>query len=218
MIHQNPTHVSHDPTLKHVLSCFGMTKEGIATFWAEQPTGGLNTKPLAHRCAAILAQEFSPGGTEQSLQSVLSEQISDATLWEKICPDAVSRNDNGTRTVSLSRWARDVYAVAFAKSFFGEQILNVNPHFLQSLHVFDDKSWMPIYGASGPWCGDMSNGLGRIQKTLMKYFALPESQRSDGSNLVKKMEKALRTGGMKDADVASYISMIYWGYILALSP
>ena len=207
-IHQNPAHFTHDPTLKHVLRCFGMSAKGISTFWAKS----LNDKPLAHRCAAILAQEFSPGGTEQSLQNVLTKEISNALLWQSKDFEPSTQGGNNVRIVSLTRLSRSVYATAFAKSFFGDSIFNISPEFLQDLYVFDEKSWMPIYGATGPWSHDMARALENIQKALVRYVQLPESHRPDGSGLMKKMEKTLREGGMEDADIASYISMIYWGY------
>ena len=193
-------------------SAIGVTADGIRKLFRLPPGAEHSAKSPAHRCISIIKHEMSPGSGD-NLQSKILRQINDVVHWESISPKAVREDGSDSRTVSLSRWVRDTFVLGSAKAMFGDSLLKVDPRFTESFFSFDDQSWKLLYGMPGQALDPAFKAIRNVQDTFRKFLELPVNERSDTSDMIRKMQASIKEGGVSDSDVATFMSMVYWGYV-----
>ena len=191
-------------------SAIGVTADGIRKLFRLPQGAEPSAKSPAHRCISIIKHEMSPGSGD-NLQSKILRQINEAVHWESVSPNAIREDGSDSRTVSLSRWIRDTFVLGSAKAMFGDSLLKVDPRFTDSFFAFDDQSWKLLYGMPGNFLDPAFKAVRHVQDTFKNFLKLPIGERSDTSGMIRKMQASIHGGGVSDIDVATFMSMVYWG-------
>lgn len=218
---KNTESLTFDEYVRDMMLRFGTGSAAVEAMWKHNPnTRAHNSKltpnPL-HKCLAhlqesIMKQQLLPGEKFQSLSNKFLARISVAMSWERISQKAVLSEpmDRSYRIVGLLEWTKEVLLNSATRTFFGDQLLEIEPNLLTNFVSFDDNSWLFTYKIPKPWSKDMLAAKNVVQKALGTYFDLPRQERCDESWLVRTLEDEMRGLGIESIDMAAMFNMIFW--------
>ena len=152
---------------------------------------------------------MTPKPSNDPLKEKFLSHVSEFTKQENLPLNAHIAMDEDTVWLSLMAWIRESFSATSAKSLFGEAVFRFDPHFLDHVLQFDDKSWMLFAEIPRPWSSSMWTAKKNIMKTMSQYFQLPQSERADASDMVKNMEAVLYENGLSVQDTATFITLVY---------
>ena len=167
-------------------------------------------KMLAHLCEDFYREQLHPGNNLDILQKSFLQIINKSLSWESISENVILSSTSTEKTVSLLGWCRHVLLDAATRSFFGDRLLDIQPDLFKSFFDFDDNSWQLTYKLPGFLCKDMNKAKKTGINALEEYFMLPREERKGEAWLVRNLEAEMRNVDIKEADIASFVMMIYW--------
>ena len=218
---KNIESLTFDEYVRDMMLRFGTGSAAVEAMWNHNPktqpqNSKLTPNPL-HKCLAhlqesIMKQQLLPGEKFQSLSNKFLAHISTAMSWERITQKAVLLEpvDRSYRIVGLLEWTKEVLLDSATRTFFGDQLLDIEPHLLTNFVFFDDNSWLFTYKIPKPWSKEMLVAKDVVQKALGTYFDLPRHERSGQSWLVRTLEDEMRALGIEAKDLAAMFNMIFW--------
>ena len=203
------------PFIRHVVTAFGVTKDGLRLLWGQPKRNNLTKE--AHRHATVIEnvlgfahQKLSPSAANMSIHRRFVEQVIAHTGVESIPKAAIlSEQPDGKFEVSLATWIRQAFGHASTRAIFGESLFRIEPDILQYVLAFDDKSWMLFSDIPPPWSSSMWKAKKKVQEAVTEFFNLPEGERSDASEMLKSMESSMRENNVCTDDIATFITLVY---------
>ena len=218
-VNRNAAELTFDAYIKDMMQHFGATATAINKMWQHPNPKSVDDrdkfpnptmKPMAHQAEVIIRHQLHPGPRLNDLQDIFLQSIYDSATWSNIKDEVTLTAFVDTRTVSLVGWSRDALLAGATKAFFGESLLRREPDLLESFFTFDDLSWKLSYKIPAPWSNDMHRVRKEAQDAFTRYFESSSESRADACWLVKTLESEMRGSGIGSADIAAYLTMIYW--------
>ena len=205
------------PFLLKVSKSFGISEHGIKLLQSPpryQPRAEHSRqRTVIESALAVVHLELSPKVANEPIQNRFLAQMFEHTSWNKLPLDATVAVSEDSAWMSLTDWIRRTFSEASVNAMFGEAVLRIDPKFLDHVLRFDDKSWMLFSDIPRPWSTSMWTAKDKIMYTMIKYFNIPRDQRSDASEMVKKMEHLLHENGFQVEDIAAFITLVYSSYV-----
>ena len=215
-MYKNIASLTSDEFIRDMMYQFGGSEDGIQKMW-QDPSKGirlLSPNPL-HKSLARLGeyfyrQQLHPGINLENLQSQFMPNIDKSLSYENISENIIISSTTGEKTVSLLGWVREVLLYSATRSFFGDRLLEIEPHLFQSFFDFDDNSWKLTYHLPHVFAKEMYGAKQQATEALVKYFQTPKDQRPGAAWLVQTLETEMRNLGIQESDIACFLMMIYW--------
>ena len=208
---------------------FGGSPAAVEKMWKVPGQGSspvaLNPNPtnkvLAHLCEDFYRQQLHPGRNLDVLQARFLQLINErmmtsGSLSDRIIVSSLSQ-PNRRKTVSLLGWCREVLLDAATRSFFGDRLLQIEPDLFEKYFDFDDDSWQITYKLPAVFTKRMTAAKNAGIDALTRYFRLPKEERLGEAWLVSNLEGEMRNVGIAEPDIAVFVMMIYWVYVILLA-
>lgn len=139
----------------------------------------------------------------------MNESLSWDVLKAASRPGYVASSSGASVELSLREWCGDVLLTGATRTFFGEALLKVAPNIFRHFFLFDDNSWMLLYGYPRFLARDMYQSKEATVDGLKRYSELSEERRHDGAHFVRTAEEALRDLDISKRDIAKFSLMVY---------
>ena len=222
--YKNTTSLSFDGFVRDLMLACGGSPSGVDKMYQRPASDGSGHVMIApnpmHKCLANLTVDFHkqqllPGDELDKLGIEFLRIINEHLQWERMtsqCSYVVKASPNAVE-VSLHKWCGDILVDAGTRAYFGERLLQIDPHLLHSFFDYHDKAWMLLFQYPHFLSKDMYAAKQRIIDALTTYFKLPKEQRQDEAWFIHALEREQRALGMSDQDVAALLMIVYWAYV-----
>lgn len=227
-IYKDTENLTFDPFMKEMLRRIGVSSDASEK-WI--PTVGPacasdhrdGPKPSIHEIShfgqKLCRQQLLPGPEFDVMSTKLIKDIEQSLQWNNISSAVTVSSTNGTKRVSLLGWCREVLIVSATRTFFGDRLMQIDPHLIESFYTFDAESWKAFFKFPPFLSRDMDSGKDRILNALSRYFLLPKEERKGVSWLISNLETEMIKVGITDvAEIASIVMPLYWVYVINPSP
>lgn len=210
--YKNTTTLDFGDVIKDLMVSFGVSRPGVERVF--ESNHGLtqwynpHSKSFFNLKSDFYHTQLHPGQQFQIIQGRFLGLIDDAMRSENLAQDIMLASDTNTKNASLFRWCQQVFLRANLRTFLGERILQMDPHFVQDFLDFDDNSWMIFY--RWPNAAVARNAKEKILTVLEAYLRLPKPERQGASWIIESMEDSQRQLGMKERDIAAVLMMFMW--------
>lgn len=164
----------------------------------------------------IFRQQLLPGKYLEDLQKVFMNNIQDCLFWAKIPDQAVLSSCQGIKTVSLVKWSSQALLNSATKTFFGSEMLRLEPDFCRYICEFDEESWKLQYGFPRILSKKMHHAKEKIINGLTTYFKLSKSKRPGAAWVVTEFEAEMRARGIEVNDIAAIFLGVCWVYVMVI--
>ncbi|KAL2827745.1 cytochrome P450 [Aspergillus cavernicola] len=211
-------HTEHIKDLLHGLGCSG---PGISEIDHDHQSKvsvsdgkvALTNHPSLYKVAEelmkkqVLDRHLGNGLLTRTLE-VLETQI----RWGGIEASTVlgTSEDGRELTVSLWRWAQVASIRTITTAWFGNAIWELSPSIIDDHMHVDHGLWKLLFRIPKPFAREVYAARTRVQRCLVGFLRLPESEKEDQSWAVKAAVEEMRSRGMSEEDMASYLLMVFW--------
>ncbi|CAD6446126.1 2e5bed58-8b25-417b-ab5c-118505115baa [Sclerotinia trifoliorum] len=166
-------------------------------------------KSLAHLNNDFWKQQLVPGQHYYDLQDKFFTLLTDSLRPERVRSGGAyvrARNTDGSFTVSLQEWTREVLIDAAVRVFFGHKLLDMSPDLITDFVAFDEHNWKLWY--KWPNATDMFAAKSRLASAIERWLCLSDEERGECSFIVATMISTQRAIGMSDKDLAKVLCMV----------
>lgn len=170
-------------------------------------------KPLATLARGMHIHQLYPGERLDSLEHqflTFFDKHLNLDQLQKACPYAIASTQTDV-VLPLMEWCSDAFTRAGQRAYFGDSLAQLDPTLTKTFIIFDELSWQVLYQYPDWLANEMKNARNTIQRALLKYIQLPQSQRTGDAWFTKAMENELRALNMSEDDIATMLVIIYWG-------
>ncbi|CAG8948903.1 hypothetical protein HYFRA_00002029 [Hymenoscyphus fraxineus] len=190
----------------------GLSKTGIRQLFRAPHPGKLTGKGLLALSKTLLIQQLSPGSQlddllEKSTKFLLSSMNVPSIASECQC---LTAPENGTVTVSVSRWISQVILHLGQEIYFGKSLAKVEPDMTKYFIEFDEVGWQALYQYPSILCGKMLEAKKKLYNGFERYISLPLDKRRDSAWLISKLEEEMQTLNLSLSDQALFLFHAYW--------
>ncbi|KAL8738945.1 MAG: hypothetical protein Q9181_000328 [Wetmoreana brouardii] len=214
-----------DPLVQNVMKAFGLQCTAVEHMFHDDP-GRLvpmevkdssllsaenpNNKCYFHMQKDWFRVQLHPGDKLRDLQEKYAQFLTASISWDSLSEGYTISADANERLVSMRGFTRLTLGMCALKAFFGKELFEICPSFLDHYQGFEDASWKVFYN----YPHFLAKGLHKIKdKTiddLVKYFALPAKQRPDLAWIFQTMEAELGNLSLSPRDRAGMMMLIIW--------
>lgn len=209
-IYKNTKTLTFDEYVRDVMASIGVSKDGIEELWKEPENGNRLHKSLVHAGVDFYREQLLPGNQLNSLWPRIHNLIDEDLKWNNLPKSATIKKVNGTLTLSLLGWTRDVLLKAVITAFFGDKLLELEPQFLHYFSTFDDESWKLTYKYPRSVSKRVYAANDKLIAAIETWLKLPNDQRSEAAWLIQKLETEALTSGIDVRDLAAMIDSLVW--------
>ncbi|KAL8827931.1 MAG: hypothetical protein Q9170_006813 [Blastenia crenularia] len=212
-IYKSTASLSFDQYIRDKMVAIGVSPAGFDRWWQVQAIHGLSTttgatkvtyKAPVHVGESLVKSHLNPGPRFDSLQTEALGRIDGHHLMH---PRSLV-GDGGK--ISLVRWCSEVLIDSTTRSFFGDDLMDIEPAVVSSFLQFDDLNWQFILPYPSFLAREMAAGRDRVIKALTKYFERPVETRTYTSAFVLSLEKEMRSQGISNEDIAAMLMLTVW--------
>ena len=210
-IYKNTKTLTFDEYVRDVMKSIGISDDGIEKLW-KPPTGiGKDSlhKALAHAGEDYYREQLLPGPQLDILWEQVLSDIASSIHWDNLPGSRFNRAET-SRSLSLLEWTSDVLLRSVVKGFFGDRLLQMDPHLLQNFAAFDKESWKLTYKLPRGVAKDMYDAKDKMVRSVKAYLQLPQDQRSEATWLIKKLEVEAGKANIDVQDLAAMITSLAW--------
>lgn len=159
---------------------------------------------------SIFRQQLLPGKQLDDLQTLFMNNIQDSLYWSKIPDQAVLSSNHDFKIVSLEKWSSHVLLNSALRTFFGTELLRLEPNFCRYICEFDEESWKLQYGFPRILSKKMHHARDKMIRGLTAYFKLPKSERPGAAWAVTEIETEMRARGIEVHDIGGIFLGVCW--------
>ena len=113
-------------------------------------------------------------------------------------------------TVSLGNFTRYVLSHCAFRTFFGEEIFEVEPNIARLYQKWEDDSWKVFFNYPHLLTKDLHAARLQAIEGLVRYHKLPLDRRTNMAWLFGTLDSELNSLDFNDTDRAGIIMMIVW--------
>ena len=216
-----------EPFVQNIMKAFGFNYSAVENMFHENPAHLL---PPAAQSSALLSIANPKGkcyfkmqsewlkhqllpndnGNLKSLQDKYARFLSESVSWNTLPSKCVVSSSKLEKTVSLKNFTRQILGECATKSFFGSKLLETSPFFLAHYQEYEDDSWKIFFNYPRFITRELHRIKDRALDDLVRYFALPQEQKSDLAWIFQTLDSELSTLGLVPRDRAGIMMMITW--------
>lgn len=166
-------------------------------------------KSLAHLNNDFWKQQLIPGERYYELQAKFYALLAEAMRPERLRAAGAyvkARGADGSVTVSLLEWTREILIDVAVRAFFGNKLIDMNPDLIADFVAFDQDNWKLWY--KWPNATDMFTAKRRLASAIEGWLALSDELRGECSFIVDTIVRTQRAIGTSDEDLANVLCMI----------
>lgn len=218
-VFKNTAELTFDEYIQNISIRVGMSPTSIHNLWrtpsedeAKRSEGIPNPsrKSVAHLGEAIFKMQLHPGEHAERLWAAVLGNI-----HSRVSPDSLEKSpalirSGKVKILSLRQLLFSVLVESSTTSFFGEELLRIEPNLLEHFEAFDESSWKLSFRVPKPWAKDMLSAMNKVSSALQRYADIPLENRSRASWLIHTLEKQFRGAGLESRDIGLQLLMIYW--------
>jgi len=219
-IHKNTATLTYDEFIRETLTSLGASQQAVDK-WIPPPQSGIIPNAIigvanaAHKDSLHLGerlcqQQLLPGKELSNLQSSLMTVLHDSLVWDRIPDTLTLPYTDKTKTVSLLGWCSDVLLESATRAFFGNRLLEIEPHLFENFYAFDTSSWKIHYGYPRILSRDLHTARAKIHSALTTYFKLPLEERPGAAWLIQSFEAKMKNLSIDETDIAAILIPVYW--------
>ncbi|BCR94020.1 cytochrome P450 [Aspergillus luchuensis] len=230
---RNTSALSYDPFTSRMLMAFGITPHHVRNLYKPDPARLLpdeqtrersllscaNPKKLSymHLQSQWFKTQLLPGehlnGLLNAYPVFLSRFLDISLLRKGLAREVTSFKCDGANTsvtLPLGRFCRYVLAQSAFRTFFGEELFEIEPEFTRIYQRWEDASWKIFYNFPHFLAPGLQADRKRVIAALAVYLDLPESKRKNTAWIFGAMNSELTNLGLPAHDRAGLIMMICW--------
>jgi hypothetical protein len=217
--------LSFDPFITSVMYTFGLEDSSIKKMYAPDPAKLIPEKyhPVSrlvnhnrkkqhyiHNMSEWLSQQLLPGAHAELLQDRYAGHLDRLLRWENLDPVYMKTNGATQKTVSLRNYTRVSLTNGANKTFFGKELFENSPDFIEGYKVYEDESWKIFFQYPKFMAKHLHEQKDKALDAMTSFLALPEEQRPETSWVMDTMNKELTYLGLPPRDRAGMIMLIAW--------
>ncbi|RAH69240.1 cytochrome P450 [Aspergillus aculeatinus CBS 121060] len=231
IVWRNTTALSYDPFTSRMLMAFGITPRHVRNLYEPDPARLLNDEKTREQSLLYRANpkklsymhlqsqwfktQLLPGDHLKGLLQVypvyLSRFLQIPQLRRGMSSETQGDETKASSvTVPLGRFCRYVLAQSAFRTFFGEELFEVEPQFAHIYQRWEDASWKVFYNIPPLLAPGLHSDRKRTIAALAVYLDLPDSQRKNTAWIFGAMNSELTNLGLPASDRAGLIMMICW--------
>ena len=218
--------LTFDPFVQQLMKLLGMSKKTQDTLYREEPVKFMqhekHSKSLLvkenpmhqafyHLQMTWVKQQLSGDMLTDIGQSFMGH-INQSLHVDSFSSSFIYSSTPDSRTISLKKMVRYCLVSSATKAFFGSQMQEVNPNFLDYYFNFEEAAWKMFYQYPRFLATDLYGASEGILSTMTKYYDRQQSDRPDTIWMFKTIETEMRHLGLESRDIAIMSFMLFWGY------
>ena len=217
--------LTFDPFVQQLMSLLGMSKKTQDLLYKEEPETFM---PVEKKSESLLLKENPTHQAFYHLQMEwVKQQLSGNMLTEignnfmgyinqslymnNFSPSFVYASAPGEKSISLKKMVRHCLVLSATKAFFGPQMQEVDPRFLEYYFNFEEAAWKMFYQYPRFLAQDLYGAAEGILSTMTRYYDRPESEKPELVWMFKTIETEMRHLGLPSHDIAIMSFMLFWG-------
>ena len=221
------TAFTFEPFIAKLLETFGFNRQAVETMFHDDP-GHL---VLANaKCYALLSTANPKGqnyikmqsewlkhqllphenGNLDALQQRYMYYLFREMTLEKVSEALVPTSHGKGQTHSLKQFCRHIVVQCATRAFFGDKLFEVAPSFLASYQAYEDESWKVFFNYPVFMATSLHSAKDKALDDLVRFFALPKTQRPEQAWIFDTLDSELDSLGMKPRDRAGIMMLIIW--------
>ena len=114
------------------------------------------------------------------------------------------------KCVSVREWTRLPLLDAGTAALYGEQLMEIEPNFVQYFGDFDYNSWMLLYHYPRLLSDPVNVPKRKVLQALTRFFELPIEERPGAARFLRTIEGEQRKLNLDNRDIASSGFIFYW--------
>lgn len=221
MLYKNTESLAFDRIVYELSITFGVSRSAMDAVYRQPIANDDDTparlmdiknpklKSLAHLNNDFWKQQLIPGERYYELQAKFYGLLAEALRPERVRAAGMSvkaRGDDGSITVSLLEWTREILIDAGVRAFFGHKLIDMNPDLITDFIAFDQDNWKLWY--RWPNSEGMIEAKRRLAASIQGWLGLSDEQRGECSFIVQTMVRTQRAIGTSDEDLANILCMV----------
>jgi hypothetical protein len=207
--------------IKDLLHGLGCSRLGITEIDSNQQCNisvpdskaALTNRPSLYKVAeGLMKKQLLDRTLGNDLLARTLEVLETQVRWDGIDASTLLETSEDGRevTISLWRWAQVASIRAVTTAWFGNAILGISASLIDDHVQVDHDLWKLLFRIPKPFARDVYTARTRVQRCLREFLRLPESEKSDQSWAIEGAVAEMRSRGMSEADMASYLLMVFW--------
>lgn len=226
---KDTTGLSYDPFVTRVLLSFGISKHNVERIYLPDPgrlikAGNrddsllLNSNPrkkcYMHVQSEWFKEQLLPGerliGLQESNLGYLQEAVDLNHFDSDFVMHSAAKSQLQASTVSLQKYIRSILSRCALRTFFGDELFEVEPNFARLYQKWEDDSWKVFFGYPRFLIEDLHTARLQAMDGLIKYYKLPLGSRPKMSWLFGTLDRELGHLELNETDRAGIVMMIVW--------
>jgi hypothetical protein len=218
-VFRNTAQLTFDEYIQNISIRVGMSPTSIQNLWRTlsgneiiRPDAFPNPskKSVAHLGELIFKMQLHPGEHAVRLWATMLESI-----HSKLTPEGLTKlpaliSSGEVKVLSLRRLIFSILVGGSTTSFFGDELLKIEPHLLEHFEAFDESSWKLSYRVPKPWAKDMLSAMNKLSTALQKYAERSKERRAEACWMIQTLEGEFRGANLESRDIGLQLLMIYW--------
>jgi hypothetical protein len=167
-------------------------------------------KHYIHNMSEWLSQQLLSGAHAEILQDRYAAHLDELLRWENLDPVYTQSSDATQKIVSLRNYTRVSLTNGANRTFFGKELFEVAPDFIEGYKVYEDESWKIFFQYPRFMASHLHNAKDKALDAMMTFLALPREKRPHLSWVMDTMNNELTYLGLPPRDIAGVIMLIAW--------
>ena len=209
-VYRNTTTLIFDTFVRDLMVDFGVSSSGVQKMfespeklrrgsmeWPSIPPPdsiGVNGRNFSR-------QQLQPGELLNSVQDKVMHFYTESLDWRALSHTYTIESSPRSKKISLMGWCQHVVLAAGSNAFYGERLLQLAPHLLETYIEFDKHSWMIFYKYPALFARPMSVPKEKIVQAFTAYYQLSPEDRPGQAWYLQALESEQRKIGMNDRDI-----------------
>ena len=219
--------LTFDPFVQQLMTLLGMSKKTHDALFREEPGNFMqhekDSKSLLvkenplhqvyYHLQMIWVKQQLSGNMLTDIGKSFMGYIDESLHIDNFSSGFVYSSTPGTRTISLKNMVRYCLVSSATKAFFGSQMQEVDPLFLDYYFNFEEAAWKIFYQYPRFLATHLYGASESILSTMTKYYDRQQSERPDTIWMFKTIETEMRHLYLPSRDIAIMSFRLFWGYI-----
>ena len=153
-------------------------------------------------------QQLQPGDKLEVLETKILRSLTKSidTLYEK----CISLSSKEKTTISILQWTKAALLDAGTAALYGDQLIDIEPDFIQHFSAFDHNSWMLLYHYPKFLSDPVNIPKRKVLEAFTAYFELPVEKRRGVAEFLQTIEAEQRKISLDNRDIASSAFIFYF--------
>ena len=217
--------LTFDPFVQQLMTLLSMSKETQKTLFKDEPETFM---PAEKKSESLLLknnplhQAFYHLQMEWVKQQLSSDMLTDignnfmgyinqSLRMDSFSSSVVYASTPVEKSISLKKMVRYCLVSSATKAFFGPQMQEVDPRFLEYYFNFEEAAWKMFYQYPRLLARDLYGAAEGILSTMTRYYDGPGSANTELVWTFKTIEAEMRHLGLPSRDIAIMTFMLFWG-------